>query len=216
MKLSSWPLLLIVLSACQSQPTVMLAPARIRLPGTSVQTRSTRSAPNGAGGNLRQSETVKAYGMNRYIDVADSRVMHERHAVYRLEQQPAWITRSPKNQPEVLLGPIVGLRKPEYAPEPMPGETSREIFQARRGIQEANQGMNDLRESQLKLTSDVESMAKNTAEAERKLTAVISVLNERVKHLEGDNSATGDEPSQAKTTGPGEGGGEVIVRSPNP
>ena len=154
--------------------------------------------------------------MNRYIDVADSRVMHERHAVYRLEQQPAWITRSPKNQTEVILGPIVGLRKPEYAPEPMPGETSREIFQARRGIQEANEGMNDLRESQLKLTSDVETIAKNTAEAERKLTVVISVLNERVKHLEGDNSPAGDEPPQAKTTGPGEGGGEVIVRSPNP
>jgi hypothetical protein len=165
---------------------------------------------------LRQSETVKAYGMNRYIDVADARVMHERHAVYRLEQQPAWITRSPKNQTEMILGPIVGLHKPEYAAEPLPGETSREIFQARRGIQEANEGMNDLRESQVKLTNDVEAMAKNTAEAERKLTVVISVLNERVKHLEGGSSAAGDDPPQAKTAQPGEGGGEVIVRSPNP
>ena len=154
--------------------------------------------------------------MNRYIDVADSRVMHERHAIYRLEQQPAWISRSPKNQSELILGPIVGLRKPEYAPEPLPGETSREIFQARRGIQEANEGMNDLRESQLKLTSDVEAIAKNTAEAERKLTVVISVLNERVKHLEGDSSASGGDPPQAKATGSGEGAGEVIVRSPNP
>ncbi len=154
--------------------------------------------------------------MNRYIDPADARVMHERHAIYRLEQQPAWITRSPKNQPEMILGPIVGLRKPEYAPEPLPGETSREIFQARRGIQEANEGMNDLRESQLKLTSDVEAIAKNTAEAERKLTVVISVLNERVKHLEGDSSAAGDDPPQAKATGSGEGAGDVIVRSPNP
>ena len=48
--------------------------------------------------------------------------------------------------------------------------------------------MKELRESQEKLTSNVETMAKNTAEAERKLTAVVSVLNERVKHLEGDNS----------------------------
>jgi hypothetical protein len=214
MKLILWPLTLIILSACQSKQTVMLAPARVRPAGTAVQMSSSRSAPVGAVGNLRQSETVKVYGMNRYIDVGDSRVMHERHAVYRLEQQPAWITRSPKNQTEVILGPIVALRKPEYAPEPLPGETSREIFQARRGIQEANEGMNDLRESQLKLTSDVEAIAKNTAEAERKLTVVISVLNERLKHLEGDSSAAGDEPPQAKSTG--EGGGEVIVRSPNP
>jgi hypothetical protein len=154
--------------------------------------------------------------MNRYIDPADTGVMHERHAIYRLEQQPAWITRSPKNQPEMILGPIVGLRKPEYAPEPLPGETSREIFQARRGIQEANEGMNDLRESQLKLTSDVEAIAKNTVEAERKLTVVISVLNERVKHLEGDSSAAGCDQPQAKTIGSGEGTGEVVVRSPNP
>ena len=104
----------------------------------------------------------------------------------------------------MILGPIVGLRKPEYVPEPAPGETSREIFQARRGIQEANEGMKDLRESQEKLTSSVESIAKNTAEAQRKLTAVLAVLNQRVKRLEGDNSTAGDEQPQAKTTGPGE------------
>jgi hypothetical protein len=215
MKNIAWPLILVILTACQSKQTVMLAPARIHPPGTAAQMRS-RSPSFGVAGNLRQSETVKVYGMNRYIDPADTGVMHERHAIYRLEQQPAWITRSPKNQPEMILGPIVGLRKPEYAPEPLPGETSREIFQARRGIQEANEGMNDLRESQLKLTSDVEAIAKNTAEAERKLTVVISVLNERVKHLEGDSSAAGGDPPQAKATGSGEGAGEVIVRSPNP
>jgi hypothetical protein len=215
MKIIAWPLMLVVLTACQSKQTVMLAPALIHPAGTAAQIRS-RSARFGATGNLRQSETVKVYGMNRYVDPADTGVMHERHAIYRLEQQPAWITRAPKNQPEMILGPIVGLRKPEYAPEPLPGETSREIFQARRGIQEANEGMNDLRESQLKLTSDVEAIAKNTAEAERKLTVVISVLNERVKHLEGDSSAAGGDPPQAKATGSGDGAGEVIVRSPNP
>jgi hypothetical protein len=216
MKRIPWPLILITLTACQSEQTVMLAPARIRPGETPAQIKSTRATSIGVPGDLRQSETVKAYGMNRYIDVADARVMHERHAIYRLEQQPAWMTRSPKNQTEMILGPIVGLRKPEYAPEPLPGETSREIFQARRGIQEANEGMNDLRESQVKLTNDVEAMAKNTAEAERKLTVVISVLNERVKHLEGGSSSAGDDPAQAKTAQPGEGGGEVIVRSPNP
>jgi hypothetical protein len=214
MKVTPLPLMLIILTACQSKQTVMLAPTPIRPPETATQIRSSRSAPISSASNLRQSEAVKVYGMNRYIDVADSRVMHERHAIYRLERQPAWITRSPKNQTGMILGPIVGLRKPEYAPEPLPGETSREIFQARRGIQEANEGMNDLRESQLKLTSDVEAIAKNTAEAERKLTAVISVLNERVKHLEG--SPAGDDPPPAKTTGSADGGGEVVVRSPNP
>jgi hypothetical protein len=204
---------LIALTGCKSRQTVMLSSYHGGQPVLAKNNNSsTGPALVGTGGNLRQSETVKVYGINRYVDAADSRVMHERHAVYRLEQQPAWITRSPRNQNELILGPIVGLRKPEYAPEPLPGETSREILQARRGIQEANDGMKYLRESQEKLTSSVEAIAKNTAEAERKLTAVISVLNERVKHLEGDAS-TSEQP-QVKTTETGESG--IVVRGPNP
>jgi uncharacterized protein YcfL len=213
MKCAFFPLTLIVLVGCQSEPTVMVAPPRASQTVTDRYLPAT-STPIGAVANLRQPETVKVYGMNRYIDPADSRVLHERHAVYRLEQQPAWVTRSPRNQNEVILGPIVGLPKPEYAPEPVPGETVREIFQARRGIQEANEGMRDIRESQEKLTSNVEAMAKNTAEAERKLTTVVSLLNERVKHLEGDNSTSVDEPTQGKTTAPATP--DVVVRSPNP
>jgi hypothetical protein len=212
MKYLSLPLVSVVLVACQSEQTVMLAPSRAGQVVAAGKSRSAGSTPVPIVSNLRQSETVKVYGINRYVDAADTRVLHERHAVYRLEQQPAWITRSPRNQEEVILGPIVGLRKPEYAPEPMPGETAREIIQARRGIQEANEGMKDLRESQEKLTNNVEVMAKNTAEAERKLTAVVSVLNERVRHLEGDGSGAGDEQPQAKTTD----GADVVVRSPNP
>jgi hypothetical protein len=34
--------------------------------------------------------------------------------------------------------------------------------------------------------------------------------------LEGDGSASGGDPPQAKATESGEGAGEVIVRSPNP
>jgi hypothetical protein len=73
--------------------------------------------------------------------------------------------------------------------------------------------MKDLRESEEKLTSNVEVMAKNTAESERKLTAIVSVLNERIKRLEGDGLTSGDEQPQVKAPDPG---GNVVVRSPNP
>jgi hypothetical protein len=207
------PLILLWVAGCQSKQTVMLAPPRAGGPATTGGRQSAGADSIGTVGNLRQRETVKAYGMNRYVDAADPSIMHERHAIYRLEQQPSWITRSPRNQHEVILGPIVGLRKPEYAPEPLPGETSREIVQARRGIQEANEGMKDLRESQEKLAGSVESLAKGTAEAERKLTTVVSVLNERVKRLEGDSAASGGEQPQTNTGEPGDGG--VVVRGPN-
>jgi hypothetical protein len=214
MRIPSLASALIVLAGCQSEQPVIFAPAHAGQALVNRKNFSAGESPPGAVDNLRQPETIKVYGMNRYVDAGDPRIMHERHAIFRLEQQPAWITRSPRNQNEVILGPIVGLRKPEYAPEPLPGETSREIFQARRGIEEANEGMKEVRESQEKLTSSVETIAKNTAEAQRKLTAIVSVLNERVKHLEGDNSNPADDPPQTKTSGIGEE--DVVVRSPNP
>src|SRR5271168_2594802 len=116
MKNLSLLLILVALGACQSEQMVMLAPPRTGQAVTAGKSGSAVSTPFPIVGSLRQSETVKVYGINRYIDAADPRVMHERHAVYRLEQQPAWITRSPRNHQEVILGPIVGLRKPEYAP----------------------------------------------------------------------------------------------------
>jgi hypothetical protein len=207
------PFVLLCIAGCQSKQTVMLAPSRGTGGATTSELQSSNPAPIGTVGNLRQTEAVKVYGINRYVDAADSRIMHERHAIYRLEQQPSWITRSPRNQHEVILGSIVGLRKPEYAPEPMPGEISREIVQARRGIEEANEGMKGLRESQEKLAESMESLAKGDAEAERKLTTVISVLNERVKRLEGDSADSGREQPHGNTGEPGDGG--VLVRGPN-
>jgi len=96
----------------------------------------------------------------------------------------------------------------------MPGETARELIQARRGIQEANDGMNTLRENQEKLAGSVASFAKETTDAERKLTAVLSALNQRVKRLEGDNAASADEQADRQSTGTGDDA--VVVHSPNP
>jgi hypothetical protein len=213
MKAQFLPLLLIVLSACQSNQMVRFSPLRS---GETISARKSPvagSEPVGTAAQHRQPESVKVYGINRYTDAADSRIMHERHAVYRLEQQPSWVTRPARTTNEIILGPIVGLRKPEYAPEPLPGETAREILQARRGIEQANEGMKSLQESQERLTSNVESLAKNTAEAERKLTAVVSVLNEHVKRLEGDTPVSGEQQPQVKTTIRDES--EINVRAPD-
>ena len=83
-------------------------------------------------GNVRSSEMVKVYGVNRYVDPSDSRVMHERHAMYRLEEQPQWVLQTPKGGNKILLGPIVGLNRPEYKPAPDSAELGRELMTARR------------------------------------------------------------------------------------
>jgi hypothetical protein len=210
---TQWVVLIVpIFCGCQSKQTVSFAPrGHARVVGTIAQNQSALSAPIGSIEGLREAESVKVYGMNRYIDPADPRIMHERHAIYRLEQQPAWISRTPKYQNEVILGPIVGLKRAEYAPEPLPGETSREIVHARHGVEQANDSINAVRESQEKLANSVESLAKGAADAERKLTSIISVLNERVKHLEGEGGNVRDERTQQIESTDG----GVVVRPSN-
>ena len=198
---------------CQSKQTVLFSSGG--KPGTDSKIKNPNAVSASAGSiiGLRDGGAVKAYGMNRYVDPADPGVMHERHAIYRLEQQPGWILGSPKYQNEVILGPVVGLKTAEYAPEPLPGETSREMMNARRSVEQANDSINVIRQNQEKLASSVESLAKETADAERKLTSVVSVLNERIRHLEGDSGNAPDERSQAATMGSSDA--EVHVRPAN-
>ncbi|MBV9391248.1 MAG: hypothetical protein JOY96_05070 [Verrucomicrobia bacterium] len=197
-------LIIYALSACQSKPTVFFKPNIAPLTADRTDSPGRELVAINAPRSLRTSATVKVYGMNRYVDSADPNIVHERHAVYRLEQQASWVTRSPQTENEVILGPVVGLRKLEYAPEPQQGEVDRELLQARRGLTKAEEETKLMRANQEKLASSVESLAGQTAEAQRKLTAIVSVLTDRVRRLEGDNgSAPGDasemDPHGSKT-----------------
>jgi hypothetical protein len=115
--------------------------------------------------------------------------MHERHAIYRVEQKPAWVTRSKSQSGEILLGPVLGLHRPEYAPEPLPGETARDLAEAKRGVQDTNKDLQAMREGQQKLVSNVQSLAEQTLDGQRKLTTAVGLLSERMKKLEGQSAA---------------------------
>jgi hypothetical protein len=186
------------IAACQSQPTTVIVPARHDRGTPKADSPASKAVPPGSAANVRQSELVKVYGMNRYVDPSDPAILHERHAIYRIEQKPEWVTRSPRSQGEILLGPVLGLRKAEYAPEPLPGETARDLVETHRGLEEANKGVQAVRENQEKLAGSVESLARRTAEAQQKLTGVLSVLNERLKRLEGDSGIATELPPESR------------------
>jgi hypothetical protein len=151
----------------------------------SAESKPFQSAPLGTLRNVRESESVKVYGVNRYVDPSDPRVLHERHAIYRIEQQPRWVTQSDQNQNGILLGPILGLRNAQYAPEPLPGETARDLVQTKQGVRDANRDIQAIQQNQEKLTAAVQALAEQTLDAQRKLTTVVSTLNGRLKKLEG-------------------------------
>jgi hypothetical protein len=189
----TFPFLLtsVLLAGCaEPEPQVVVLPPSHRLAqADSVPRTPTPTGPLGTVANVRQSEQVKVYGVNRYVDPADPRIMHERHAIYRVEQKPAWVTRSKNQSGEILLGPVLGLHRPEYAPEPLPGETARDLAEAMRGVQDANKDMQSMREGQQKLASNVQSLAEQTLDGQRKLTTAVGLLNERMKKLENQSTA---------------------------
>jgi hypothetical protein len=190
----AFPFLLtsLLLAGCaKPEPQVVVLPASRRLVQSEAIPRTAAPmGPIGTVANVRQAERVKVYGVNRYVDPADPRIMHERHAIYRIEQKPAWVDRTKNQSGEILLGPLLGLHRPEYAPEPLPGETARDLAEAKRGLQDASKDLQSMREGQQKLANNVQSLAEQTLDGQRKLTTAVGLLNERMKKLEGQPAAS--------------------------
>jgi hypothetical protein len=205
----------LLLAGCaQPQPQVVVLPTGHRVaPSDSIPKSLTPAGPIGTVSNVRQSELVKVYGVNRYVDPADSRIMHERHAIYRVEQQPAWVTRSKNQSGQILLGPILGLHRPEYSPEPLPGETARDLAEAKRGLQDTTKDLQSMRDGQQKLADNVQSLAEQTLDGQRKLTSAVGLLNERIKKLEGQTTASPTPASDSNIVRTDPGG--VVVRPSN-
>ena len=205
----------LLLAGCaRPQPQVVVLPTGHRVgPSDSIPKPLTPAGPIGAVSNVRQPELVKVYGVNRYVDPADSRIMHERHAIYRVEQQPAWVTRSKNQSGQILLGPILGLHRPEYSPEPLPGETARDLAEAKRGLQDTTKDLQSMRDGQQKLADNVQSLAEQTLDGQRKLTSAVGLLNERIKKLEGQ--ATGGPTPATDTNAVRTDAGGVVVRPGN-
>jgi small-conductance mechanosensitive channel len=148
--------------------------------------------------------------MNRYVDPSDPRVLHERHAIYRIEEQPRWVIESDRNQNRILLGPILGLRNAQYAPEPLPGETARDLVQTKQGLQDANRDIHSIQQNQEKLATSVQSLAEQTLDAQRKLTVIVSTLNGRLQKLEGNTDETAEGSGGANENKAPPGG--VVIR----
>jgi hypothetical protein len=205
----------LLLTGCaEPQPQVVILPTDHRVVQSNLGPQGlTPVGPLGTVANVRQAELVKVYGVNRYVDPADPRIMHERHAVYRVEQRPAWVTRSKNQSGQILLGPILGLHRPEYSPEPLPGETARDLAEAKRGLQDSAKDLQSMRDGQQKLANNVQSLAEQTLDGERKLTTAVGLLNERIKKLEGQatGSPTPARDSDIVRTDPG----GVVVRPSN-
>ncbi len=209
-RFAAWLEFALLFGCAQSKPQAVIHPVRTIAPAAQAeQNSSLPTFPIGTMRNVRENESVKVYGMNRYVDPSDRRVLHERHAIYRVEQQPRWVTQSDRNENGILLGPILGLRNPQYAPEPLPGEAARDIVRTKQGLQDANLDIHTIQQNQEKLATTVQSLAEQTLDAQRKLANVVSTMNGRLEKLEGGNEETADGSGAIENKVPA---GGVVIR----
>jgi hypothetical protein len=183
---------MLLLGCGQSKPQATILPVRTVPAAQTAETKPVQTGPLGTVKSVRVAESVKVYGVNRYVDPGDPRVLHERHAIYRIEQQPNWITQGGRDQDAILLGPVLGLRHARYAPESLPGETARDVAQNKQSLLEATRDIQVVQQNQEKLAATVQSLAEQTLDAQRKLTTAMSTLNGRLKKLEGNSDESAE------------------------
>lgn len=130
--------------------------------------------------NIRRGETVKAYPINRYVDPADRKMMHERHVVYRVEEDADWRTTSNATQ-QVLVGNTFTASRMERQPDTLrqegPGIASqqRALNQRMGGLETA------VVTSSRSLASQNEALARDNADIRETLQ---KELKERMKEEE--------------------------------
>jgi hypothetical protein len=149
--------------------------------GSRSRYRTRTHHPNVSVSAVRSNEIVKAYDIGRYVDPVDCRVMHERHAVYRLESVSGWKLQPPVGQNEILLGPTVGLRRAEYHPEPVAGELGQQIQQTRRDAEVAYSTTEVLKSRLDELTQRLDE---NVNRENSNLQVLVDQIKELKKKLE--------------------------------
>jgi hypothetical protein len=192
--------LFILVSGCSSEK-VYIEPVRKYPAAAEREDGYAKSSPDsnaratrgiGRTGNVRTGEVVKAYGVNRYVDPADPRVMHERHAIYRVEEGSGWVTQTPQGARGIILGPVVGLKNPEDAPVPRDSEIKRELLASRQALEKSNEELERLRQNQEGMSQYV----KESAEAQSKIAVIAEGLNHRLKKVE---KSTGNDKEDDST-----------------
>jgi hypothetical protein len=103
-------------AATPPPPPPKLAPVA----GTQLDQRNTQQ--------VRHSESLKAYPVNRYVDPNDPNVMHEGHVVYRREVSGGW-NLNPNAPTVVPLGPALAVADGAKHPNPLPAELEQRIVE---------------------------------------------------------------------------------------
>ena len=97
MKRAALFLLPFMLVACATKPACIMDAGARSVPGTTLPSDGIES--------VRYAENIKAYPLGRYVDPNNSRILHERHSIYRVETTAKW-NLHPNEPVSMPLGPV--------------------------------------------------------------------------------------------------------------
>lgn len=185
MKILSFAISLVICSltcGCQQSPCKAPCPRLDAIPmecyGSSTNNASCPPCiPLKNEANVRLPEHVKAYAVNRYIDPANQRIMHERHVMYRIEEDPSWRLTTDENK-QILIGNTVTDGKLNYNPVLMEKELALELHR-QRVINEVLQSHSDiLIDTSAGLNKDHEVMLERSEQLRKALEEQGKIITE--------------------------------------
>ncbi len=145
-----------------------------------------QSIPINNEANVRLPERIKAYAVNRYIDPANPRILHERHVVYRIEEDPTWRLATDENR-QILIGNTLTNGKLNYNPVLMEKELALEL-QRQRIINEVLQSHSDmLIDTGANLNKDHEIMLERSEQLRKALEEQGKIIAEMKERFDSKN-----------------------------
>jgi hypothetical protein len=155
----------LLLGACASQPRVVVVhEPNPEQPPTHIPLQSEA--------NVEVPGTIKAYPVARYIDPSNPRIMHERHVIYRREEDEHWRLAANARR-QILIGNTLSDSRQERRAAPYAQELPYLLRKSQRQARDLNRAL----EAQTQQGEAVAGSIQNLGQG-------IQSLNRRVDDLE--------------------------------
>jgi hypothetical protein len=171
---------LLFLTACSTTPRLTLRP---------------QPSPPMENTAVRYPEVVRAYHVGRYIDPNDDLVMHEQHAVYRVEDNTRWNLHPGLADGNLLAPPP---RDAAFAPAPVNDAILAEVNSQRLATTQIMLQSQTLSAALVQFQAAL-SQAKTNVQETAILRASLNEMKQRLAALE---AAQGQPPSLSTTNDP--------------
>jgi hypothetical protein len=161
---------LVFLAGCASQPRVVVVhQPDPEQPPTHIPLQSEA--------NVIIPGQTKAYPVARYVDPSNPRIMHERHVIYRREEDDRWRLASNARQ-QILIGNLASDSRQERRAAPYAQELPNLLRKNQQAAQALNQSIQDQNQQTTALVDSIKNLGNGMQGLNSRLGVVEKKLND--------------------------------------